>query len=105
MTPWYAASRKERLPDPERLDPSLPRPPRVFFQEWPDPLIPGIRWVSELVEFAGGEDVCVESRAARCPWPHLRTGGGRAPRLARRRHPRRRASRAARDCGYQADDG
>lgn len=40
----------------------LPRRPRVFFEEWPDPLISGIRWVSELVELAGGEDVCAESR-------------------------------------------
>jgi iron complex transport system substrate-binding protein len=42
---------------------SLPRRPRIFFEEWPDPLIAGIRWVSELLELAGGEDVCVESRA------------------------------------------
>ncbi len=42
----------------------LPRRPRVFFEEWPDPLISGIRWVSELVELAGGEDVCAESRAS-----------------------------------------
>lgn len=41
----------------------LPRRPRVFFEEWPDPLISGIRWVSELVEVAGGEDICAESRA------------------------------------------
>ena len=41
----------------------LPHRPRVFFEEWPDPLIAGIRWVSELVELAGGEDVCVEARA------------------------------------------
>jgi len=32
--------------------------PRVYFEEWPDPLISGIRWVSELVHVAGGEDVC-----------------------------------------------
>ena len=38
------------------------RRPRVFFEEWPDPLISGIRWVSELIEIAGGEDVCSESR-------------------------------------------
>jgi iron complex transport system substrate-binding protein len=43
---------------------ALPRRPRVFFEEWPEPLISGIRWVSELVELAGGEDVCVESRAS-----------------------------------------
>jgi iron complex transport system substrate-binding protein len=42
----------------------LPRRPRAFFEEWPDPLISGIRWVSELLEIAGGEDVCAESRAS-----------------------------------------
>ena len=31
--------------------------PRVFFEEWADPLISGIRWVDELVEVAGGEPV------------------------------------------------
>jgi len=33
------------------------RRPRVYFEEWPDPMISGIRWVSELVGIAGGEDV------------------------------------------------
>jgi iron complex transport system substrate-binding protein len=31
--------------------------PRVFFEEWDDPLISAIRWVSELIEIAGGRDV------------------------------------------------
>jgi iron complex transport system substrate-binding protein len=43
---------------------TLPRRPRVFFEEWPDPLISGIRWVSELIELAGGVDVCAECRAS-----------------------------------------
>jgi iron complex transport system substrate-binding protein len=30
--------------------------PKVFFQEWNDPIITGIQWVSELVEICGGED-------------------------------------------------
>lgn len=30
--------------------------PRVYFEEWDDPLISGIRWVSEIIEIAGGED-------------------------------------------------
>ena len=30
--------------------------PRVYFEEWDEPQISGIRWVSELVEIAGGED-------------------------------------------------
>ncbi|MGE0214024.1 MAG: ABC transporter substrate-binding protein, partial [Parvibaculaceae bacterium] len=34
--------------------------PRVYFEEWDDPLIIGIGWVSELVEIAGGEDVFPE---------------------------------------------
>jgi iron complex transport system substrate-binding protein len=33
------------------------RRPRVYFEEWDEPMISGIRWVSELVEIAGGEDV------------------------------------------------
>jgi iron complex transport system substrate-binding protein len=43
---------------------ALPRRPRAFFEEWPDPLISGIRWVSELLELSGADDVCVESRAS-----------------------------------------
>ena len=35
---------------------TLPRRPSVFFEEWYDPIISGIRWVAELVEIAGGED-------------------------------------------------
>jgi iron complex transport system substrate-binding protein len=32
------------------------RRPRVYFEEWPDPMISAIRWVSELIGLAGGED-------------------------------------------------
>ena len=37
--------------------------PRVYFEEWDDPLISGIGWVSELIEIAGGDDVFVELKA------------------------------------------
>ena len=40
----------------------LPKRPRVFFEEWDDPLISGIRWVSELVEIAGGIDIFADRR-------------------------------------------
>jgi iron complex transport system substrate-binding protein len=30
--------------------------PRVYFEEWDEPMISGIRWVSELIGIAGGED-------------------------------------------------
>ena len=42
----------------------LPRRLRVFFEEWDDPLISGIRWVEELVEIAGGEPIFPELAAA-----------------------------------------
>jgi iron complex transport system substrate-binding protein len=35
---------------------ALPRRPRVYFEEWDEPLISGIRWVSELIGIAGGDD-------------------------------------------------
>ncbi len=38
----------------------LPCHPRIYFEEWNDPLISGIRWVSELIEVAGGEDCFAE---------------------------------------------
>jgi iron complex transport system substrate-binding protein len=39
---------------------AFPRRPRVYFEEWDEPMISAIRWVSELVEIAGGEDVLSE---------------------------------------------
>ena len=35
----------------------LPRTPRVYFEEWDDPCISAIGWVSELIAIAGGTDV------------------------------------------------
>ncbi|TAM23299.1 MAG: cobalamin-binding protein [Rhodanobacter sp.] len=34
----------------------LPRRPKVYFEEWDEPIITGIRWVAELVGIAGGDD-------------------------------------------------
>jgi iron complex transport system substrate-binding protein len=36
--------------------------PKVYFEEWNDPLISGIGWVPELIEIAGGEDVFADLR-------------------------------------------
>ena len=49
----------------------FPRRPRVFFEEWHDPLISGIRWVEELLEIAGGETL----------FPHLRHCQGAKDRI------------------------
>jgi iron complex transport system substrate-binding protein len=40
----------------------FPYRPRVYFEEWYDPLISGIRWVDELIEIAGGTSVFPELR-------------------------------------------
>lgn len=42
----------------------LPRRPRVFFEEWDDPLISGICWVDELIEIAGGQPLFAHLRTA-----------------------------------------
>jgi len=51
----------------ERLAPvNKPYPrPRVYFEEWNDPLVSGIAWVSELIEGAGGTDLFGEFRGKR----------------------------------------
>jgi iron complex transport system substrate-binding protein len=41
----------------------LPRRPRVYFEEWDEPPITGIRWVCELIRIAGGDDVFPERAA------------------------------------------
>ena len=42
----------------------LPRRPRVYFEEWDEPLIAGIRWVGEVIEVAGGDN-CFADLAAK----------------------------------------
>ena len=48
------------LNDIKKCASGLPKPPRIYFEEWNDPLITGIGWVSELITIAGGEDCFAE---------------------------------------------
>lgn len=41
----------------------LPQRPKVYFEEWDEPLISGIRWVAELIRIAGGDDILPELAA------------------------------------------
>ena len=53
-----------KVNDMRELAGGLPSRPRVYFEEWGDPLISGIRWVSELIDVAGGEDCFPELAAS-----------------------------------------
>jgi len=61
----YAAELEAHIERVREAGARLPRRPRVYFEEWDDPPITCIRWVSELIGIAGGDDVFPE-RAA-CP--------------------------------------
>ena len=52
---------EKRLTDIAAIARPAPRP-KVYFEEWDDPLISGIGWVSELIEIAGGEDILPDLR-------------------------------------------
>src|SRR5205085_11702003 len=51
-----------RLADARSRAERVPKRPKVFFEEWDDPLVSGIGWVSELVEIAGGIDIFADRR-------------------------------------------
>src|SRR3954469_2864765 len=52
-----AVSLEDRLDAVRERAAKLPRRPRVYFEEWDDPMISGLKWVSELIEAAGGTEV------------------------------------------------
>lgn len=58
-----AARYQSRLTSVSHRFAGFPRP-KVYFEEWDDPLISGIGWVSELIEIAGGDDIFKEFRTA-----------------------------------------
>jgi iron complex transport system substrate-binding protein len=50
------AGYRQRLDDMAAMTKAWPRRPRVYFEEWDVPAISAIRWVSELLAIAGGDD-------------------------------------------------
>jgi iron complex transport system substrate-binding protein len=51
---------EQHIAQVENAAKALPRRPRVYFEEWDEPMISGIRWVAEIVRIAGGDDVFPE---------------------------------------------
>jgi iron complex transport system substrate-binding protein len=56
---WIAGNEAERQRT-AAVAADWPRRPRVYFEEWDEPMISAIRWVSELITIAGGDDVFPE---------------------------------------------
>jgi iron complex transport system substrate-binding protein len=60
----YARELDAHIAQVRRAASRLRRRPRVYFEEWDEPQISAIRWVSELIEIAGGCDIFPERAAA-----------------------------------------
>jgi len=60
----YADELQAHVDRVRRAAACLPRRPRVYFEEWDEPQISAIRWVSELIGIAGGDDIVPERAAA-----------------------------------------
>mgnify|MGYP000878045624 FL=1 len=56
----YADALQRGLDAIEREATASPRRPKVYFEEWDEPPITGIRWVAELIRIAGGDDIFPE---------------------------------------------
>jgi len=54
---------QRQLADIQKAAEALPRRPRIYFEEWDEPHISAIQWVSELMGVAGGDD-CFPELAA-----------------------------------------
>jgi iron complex transport system substrate-binding protein len=60
----YAAQLRAHVDAVRERAAGLPHRPRVYFEEWDEPQISAIRWVSELLGIAGGDDIFPARAAA-----------------------------------------
>ncbi len=60
QTRLWVAELEARIEAIREQGAALPKRPRVYFEEWDEPMISAIRWVSELIDVAGGTDVFSE---------------------------------------------
>jgi iron complex transport system substrate-binding protein len=70
-----AQSLDTRIAEARQRAARLSHRPRVYFEEWDEPMISGIGWVSELVEIAGGIDVFQELSAHKGAKERIVTAG------------------------------
>jgi iron complex transport system substrate-binding protein len=70
-----ANSLQQRLAQTRERTSRMERRPRVYFEEWDEPMISGIGWVSELIEIAGGTDVFLPLSAGKSATERIVTAG------------------------------
>ena len=58
-------SYEQRIDKVKKRSSKLKYHPKVYFEEWGNPFLTGICWVSELIEIAGGKDIFAERRNAK----------------------------------------
>ena len=81
-TPALIAELREGLARIEQSAARLTRRPRVYFEEWDEPMISGIGWVSELIAIAGGEDCFPELARERSAKQRIIADAGEVVRRA-----------------------
>jgi iron complex transport system substrate-binding protein len=52
----YAQRAEQHIADIRASVAALPRRPKIYFEEWDEPIITSIRWVAEIIGIAGGDD-------------------------------------------------
>ena len=78
----YAKRAQAHLEQVRAAASAWPRRPKVYFEEWDEPLITGIRWVAELVNIAGGEDLFPELAREPLAKHRILADGGEVARRA-----------------------
>jgi iron complex transport system substrate-binding protein len=111
----YARELEARIEAVRQAAALMPRRPRVYFEEWDEPLISGIRWVSELIGIAGGDDVFPERAVCSLAKDRILSDAGEVIRRApdvilgswcgKRFRPNRVAARAGWDAVPAVRDG
>jgi len=78
----YAQRAEAHLADVRAAAAAWPRRPKVYFEEWDEPIITGIRWVAELIGIAGGDDLFPELARESLAKNRILADGGEVVRRA-----------------------
>ena len=78
----YAQRAEQHIAEVRASVAKLPRRPKVYFEEWDEPIITGIRWVTEIMGIAGGDDCFPELARERLAKQRILPNGDEVVRRA-----------------------